>query len=256
MRFGVCTDVTNLDLIKSLGYDYVEFNLSKTAAMTEEEFEFVMSEVKRTNMIPETFNVAFPAEIKIACDVDMDAVRAYAEKAFSRAAKLGGKIIVVGSGKSRRIPDDYDVDVATKNLCEVFKTLSEIARKYDLRIAIEPLNPKDTNFVQTVADGVRICDMVNEDNICCLVDLFHVHMNGEDLNDIRKYGKYIIHTHLARRNEDRGAPTMADVDSIREFTDILRDIGYDSRISLEGRYNPDFPTAVAETIKLLKHLYA
>ena len=133
--------------------------------------------------------------------------------------------------------------------------MSDIAKKYGLLLAIEPLNRDTTNYINTLADGAGVCEKVNIDNVCLLVDLFHVHMNGEDLNDVRKYGKHIIHAHLARRNEDRGAPTMADAESIREFTDALRDIGYDERITVEGRLRPDFEEKAKGTIELLKHLY-
>ena len=256
MRFGVCTDISALDMIKDLGYDYVELHLSELAAMSDEEFEHVLAEVTRTKVYAETFNVSFPNTLKMAADVDMEAIRAYCEKAFERASRIGGKIVVFGSGDSRMIPDGYPVSEAEKNFCNVLCTMSDIAEKYGISIAIEPLRYGATNFINTVADGANICEKVGRDNIRLLVDIYHVFMNGEDINDIRKYGKHIIHAHLARRNEDRGAPTMADEASIREFTDALNDIGYNDRISVEGKYRPDLETAAKATFELLKHLYA
>ena len=256
MRFGICVDVTaDLDYLKSIGYDYVEFKLSDIAEMSEEDFEHVLSEVNRTETYSETFNVSFPPNLDMVCKVDMDAIRSYCEKAFKRASLIGGKIVVVGSGKTRMIPDGYTVQEAEKNFCEVLRVMSDIAKKYGLLLAIEPLNRDTTNYINTLADGAGVCEKVNIDNVCLLVDLFHVHMNGEDLNDVRKYGKHIIHAHIARRNEDRGAPTMADAESIREFIDALRNIGYDERITVEGRLRPDFEEKAKGTIELLKHLY-
>lgn len=255
MRFGICTNATNLDYVKSLGYDYVELSLSDVAAMTDEEFEAVLSAVNRAEIYAETFNSSFPASLKMANDVDMDAVREYAELAFERAQKLGGKIVVVGSGKARMLPDCYDKTEAEKNFCAVLVTLAEIAERYGLKLAIEPLSQKATNFINTVSEGARICEMVNMDSVRLLADLYHVYLNGEDINDVKKYGKHIIHIHVARRNEDRGAPTMDDVDSIREFTDVLRDMGYDERITVEGKFRPDFETASKATIELLKYIY-
>ena len=256
MRFGICTDAKNLEYIKSIGYDYVEFKLSNIAAMGDEEFNAVLADVKRTETYAETFNVSFPPELDMVCNVDLNAIRTYCEKAFERAARLGGKIVVVGSGKTRKIPEGYDVSEAEKNFCNALYVIANIAKKYNLLLAIEPLSRNDTNYINTLADGARICEKVNADNVRLLADLYHIYMNGEDLNDIRKYGKHIVHVHLARRNEDRGAPTMTDVYSIREVTDALRDIGYDSRITVECRFKDEFETAAMGTIKLLKHLYA
>ena len=46
------------------------------------------------------------------------------------------------------------------------------------------------------------------------------------------------------------------MEAIREFTDALDNIGYNARISVEGKYRPDFETAAKGTIELLKILYS
>ena len=37
MRFGVCTGIENASLLKEVGFDYIELNVSKLYYLTEEQ---------------------------------------------------------------------------------------------------------------------------------------------------------------------------------------------------------------------------
>ena len=69
--------------------------------------------------------------------------------------------------------------------------------------------------------------------------------------DIAKYGKYILHTHIARMNDDRGTPSAEDEGDVRAFLSTLEGIGYCGRMSLECSYLPDFETAIKNYVDLL-----
>lgn len=47
MKFGICTGYENARLLKTLGYDYVELNLSAIAAMSETEFSDCRAALER-----------------------------------------------------------------------------------------------------------------------------------------------------------------------------------------------------------------
>jgi hypothetical protein len=49
--------------------------------MSDEEFNAVLADVNRTEMYAETFNVSFPPELDMVFNVDLNAIRAYCEKA-------------------------------------------------------------------------------------------------------------------------------------------------------------------------------
>ena len=63
-----------------------------------------------------------------------------------------------------------------------------------------------------------------------------------------------MHVHIARMNEDRGAPTLADADMMKKVLAALDEIGYCERASLEAACKPDFDTAAGNYAELLKYL--
>ena len=251
IRFGVCAKPDQLDAVIEAGYDYIELGLSKIAAMSDEEFDTLEKQIQASPIQAETYNGFFPVDIPIVGEnVDMEGIAAYAEKALSRAARLGGRIAVLGSGNSRRVPEGFSRDTARQQFCAVFDLCSDIAAKYDMIVALEPLWASECNFINTVAEGLDICRQVNNPSGKCLADFFHVYQSGESLEDIRSAGSWLIHTHLAA--PDRSMPsTESDIELCREWAKALKDCGYAGRMSLEGKFAEDFKADYIRTRMVL-----
>ena len=251
IRFGVCTKFEKLALLEKAGYDYMEFALSSLEKKSEEEFAEIVKLVDASSLKVEAFNGFFPGDIAlVGPQLDMDRVVAYTEKALCRAARLGGTVAVLGSGKSRNIPEHFPFETAYQQFCEVFDRCANIAGKYGMTIALEPLNPKETNFLTTVAEGIALCKQVDNPYGKCLVDFYHASQSGETLDAVRESGGWIIHTHLA--NPGRYMPeSEADISLCKEWAQALKDCGYDGRLSLEGHFAEDFEADVTRTRKLL-----
>ena len=254
MKFGICTGAEKLEYIKGLGFGYAEWSLSAISKMTDEKFDIVCAALEKTHMSFEAVNGFCSPDLKLSYNIDLKAIKAYAEMALARAARLGTKIVVVGSGGARKIPEGCSVEEAEENFKMALVTVADVASVYEMKVAIEPLNHKECNFINTLADAAKICEDIGRDDIGCIVDLFHFYKNGEDMADIAKYGKYILHTHIARMNDDRGAPAAEDADDVKAFVSALESVGYNGRMSLESSYKPDFDTAVRHYSDLLSDL--
>ena len=254
MKFGICTGAEKLEYIKGLGFDYAEGSLSAISKMTDEKFDIVCAALEKTQMSFEAVNGFCSPDLKLSYNIDLKAIKAYAEMALARAARLGTKIVVIGSGGARKIPDGCSVEEAEENFKMALVTVADVASVYGMKVAIEPLNHKECNFINTLADAAKICEELDRDNVGCVLDLYHFYMSGEDMSDIEKYGKHIIHVHIARMNEDRGTPTLADADWVTDAVLALERIGYRGRMSLESSYKPDFDTAVRHYSDLLSDL--
>ena len=254
MRLGICAKSDKFEYIKNLGFDYIEHTLTSISRMSDDEVEAVKAELDRCQLSIDAVNLFCKADMKLSCGVDFDAVRAYAESALAKAARLGTKILVIGSGGARRIPDGCSIEEAEKNFKAVLNIVADVASANGIRIAVEPLNYKECNFINTLADAAKICEELGREDVGCVLDLYHFYMNGEDMADIAKYGKYIIHVHIARMNEDRGTPTLADADWVTDAVLALERIGYSGRMSLESSYEPDFETAVKNYAELLESI--
>jgi sugar phosphate isomerase/epimerase len=253
MKIGVCCSHDRWGIVSAAGYDYVEGNFSKIARASDEEFEDMKKALADSGLKMEATNGFFPGDFAIYSKDNFDEVKAnvrdYCEKGFARGAELGQKVAVIGSSKARNIRDDYTKEEAEEQFCEVLRICGEVGEKYGIAVTVEPLNPKEANFIITFADGMDIAKKTNHPNVLAMIDLYHHAQNGEPLETLDGTEGVLVHAHIARA--DRETPTPDDAAEIDPKIAYLKKVGYDGRISLESRHNPDFETAIKNAYPLL-----
>ena len=252
MKIGVCSSIEKAYIAVKAGYDYAELNLKNVAAMTEDEFKAYVDQKNSLGIASPCFNMFCPSAIKLTVNVDTQALSNYAQIAFSRAEEMGAEIVVIGSSGSRKVPEGYDFTAAKESFVRSLALLDSYARRHNIKLAIEPLRVKETNFINTLAEGAEICSLLGSDNVGCTLDLFHFDQNGEPISDIQKYSEFIFHTHLARRNVDRRIPTLDERAEVEEFLNALDAIGYKGKMSLEGEFYPDFESSIVAAMQLFR----
>jgi D-psicose/D-tagatose/L-ribulose 3-epimerase len=86
-------------------------------------------------------------------------------------------------------------------------------------MAIEPLNRFETYFLNTIADGVRLCEAVGSSRIGLLYDTFHCNIEERDpVASFTQAAGRIAHVHTCEN--DRGIPGSGHVDWVRLFQAI------------------------------------
>ena len=168
-----------------------------------------------------------------------------------RAETLGGKICVIGSGGSRKIPDGFDFETGYDQFAKVLGIAGDIAAEYGITIVVEPLQADETNLINTVEQGIEIVKEVNKSNVKALADFYHVYRSGETLDAIRNNDGWLAHLHLARANDDRAMPYEEDIPKIEEWANAVKASGYEGRLSLEGSYLPEFAECLYRTHKII-----
>ena len=252
IRFGVCTTFDKIPTLIAAGYDYLEFGFGNLVKMTEEEFEEAKATVKEHNFKAEAYNGFFPGDIRLTGpDVDYDVIKAHTEKGMARAAQLGGKVTVVGSGKSRNVPEGFSFEEAYAQFAKVLGIVGDVAAKYGITVVVEPLQTKETNLINSVAEGIEIVKKVDRPNVKCLADFFHVYKNGETLDAVKNSNGWLAHLHLARANDDRAMPYEEDIQKVEEWAAAVKEAGYEGRLSLEGGYLPEFSECMHRTRKII-----
>ena len=253
MKIGVCANYDRWGIIAAAGYDYVEGNFSKIARATEEEFEEMKEALAASGIKMEATNGFFPGDFQLYSKDNFEEikknVREYCERGFARGASLGQKVAVIGSSGARNIREGYTREEAEEQFCEVLRICGEVGEKYGVAVTVEPLNPKETNFIITFADGMDIAKKVNHPNVLAMIDLYHHAQNGEPLSTLDGTKGVLVHAHLARA--DRLTPTPDDAAEIDPKIEYLKKVGYDGRISLESKHHPDFETAIKNAYPLL-----
>lgn len=255
MRFGVCcTTVDYFPRIKALGYDYIEVGFASITNMEDEKFEKLCIGLKENGFKAETANGFFPGDkILTGPEADHSFIVEYIEKGMQRFKSIGGEIAVLGSGKARNIPEGFDFTKGEEQFIEVLRIAGDIGAKYGIKIAIEPLRTMETNLINTVQQSLDIIKRCNHPNVFTLADFFHVFKSGESLDAIENAGELLIHTHLARANDDRQMPvTDEDLEACKLWANALKKCGYTARMSLEGSFKPEFTETVEKVLPALK----
>lgn len=88
---------------------------------------------------------------------------------------------------------------------ENLQRAGDIAAAAGIRLAIEPLNRFETDFLNTVAQANTFVDAIGRDNVGLLLDTFHMNIEEHSVPDaIRAAGKRVFHFHACAN--DRGTP--------------------------------------------------
>lgn len=120
---------------------------------------------------------------------------------------------------------------------EAFKELSDYAQNKDVMIALETVTIMQTNFINTLEEGVSMVHAVNHPNFKLMMDIFHLNLEEPDIYEaIRKYSSYNIHVHLADNN--RRYPGHCGLD-FEKIIETFKECGYDGNYCTEIFQIPD-----------------
>jgi sugar phosphate isomerase/epimerase len=250
MKIGVCGGTDKAPMIKRLGFDYIEENMSKILELSDAEFADKVREYEALGLPVYSFNVFFDKEIELYSDEFFSGLEDYGRKAFSRAKALGGSICVVGSGKARSIPEGVTRESAEARFVEILSLLGGIAEDYSIKLAIETLNRSETNFITTVCEAAELARRVGRKNVGSIVDFYHFSMENESDESLLSCGDVIMHAHFAVPKSRKAVPDAEDIPTLAHWAELLREINYSGAISIEARYD-DFESELAEGAKHL-----
>ncbi len=94
-------------------------------------------------------------------NVDVKSLLDYTDKALYKAASLGVKTSVLGSGAARKVPEGFSKEDAFQQMAELTYQLGDVAKKYGVTIVIEPLNHTETNLINSGKEGLALMRQVN-----------------------------------------------------------------------------------------------
>lgn len=126
----------------------------------------------------------------------------------------------------------------------------EYAGERGVSLAIEPLNRFETDLVNTVAQGVELCERIGLANVGLLLDTFHMNIEERSLpKAIRLAGGRVFHVHACEN--DRGAPGTGHIDWAGVAV-ALGEIGYTGRVVIES-FTPEIQE-IARAVSLWRPL--
>jgi D-psicose/D-tagatose/L-ribulose 3-epimerase len=136
-------------------------------------------------------------------------------------------------GKAR-LEDPGDRAAERARAVENLKRAADHAAAHGVRLAIEPLNRYETDMVNTVEQGLELCDEIGAENAGLLLDTYHMNIEEKSLAQaIRMAGRAgrIFHFHSCEN--DRGTPGTGHVPWDDVFA-ALTEVGYEHQIVIES----------------------
>jgi len=257
-HLGIC-GTSHAQAAKDAGLDYLEANVTSFLMPEKSDEEFAANKAIALESVPPMYsaNGFFPGEIKIVGpEADIERAVKYSETALRRASEIGIKILVLGSSGSRSIPEGFDRKEAESQFVEFLKRIAPAAEKYEVKVAIEPLQTAETNFINTVKEGAEIARETGSDYICVLADIFHMARMNESPDDIIGAADKLVHCHIAE--VEKRTPPGVMGDDFTPYLKALKEIKYTGRLSFECGWedvNVQLPKAVEvmrEQIKSIK----
>ena len=250
-RIGVCVDPDRFEAAQAAGFDYVETNASKVAALSDEDFEKLAAQAAQLR-IPVAASMSFiPGAIRLTGpEVDPAKQLAYVTSTLGRLKRLGVKVVVLGSGGARRVPEGFSRDDAFNQLVDFCRRIAPVARDNGITIVIEPLRKQETNIINTAREGLALVKAVDRPEVRLLVDYYHLAEEGEDPAIVAEAGALLAHTHVANPN-GRVYPMSPDESAYAGFFSNLCGIGYQGRMSIEAS-TKDFAADAPRALALLR----
>ena len=235
LKIGVCTN----DVAGAVryGFDYLEPSAADIAGMTESKFREYADQVLSSPIRCEAFNgfIRRPELVVLGNEVPKAALNDYMEACLARCRKLGAAVVVWGSAGSRKVPDGFSRELARQQIAEFLAMAGDIARRYEIVIAIEPLRHQESNILNSGGESLEMVRRVKHPNVRMIIDYYHLREENEDPRIVETAKNEIVHLHFAN---PAGRIWPRDPGEDRDyalFFRYLKNAGYTGRISIEGK---------------------
>jgi D-psicose/D-tagatose/L-ribulose 3-epimerase len=220
-------------VVKDIGYEVIEVCIEDPSRLTAD----ALVEAAQRTGLQISICGAFGPDRDVS---DSDPSRRqqgidYLRHCVDTAAAVGSPHVAgpmfSATGKARMLPPEAR-EQQRRWAAESLRAVADYAGERGINLAIEPLNRFETDLVNTVEQGLELCDRVGLDNVGLLLDTFHMNIEEKQVGEaIRSAGSKVFHFQVSEN--DRGTPGSGHV-PWRETFDALHSIDYQGQIVVES----------------------
>lgn len=246
MVFGCCVPAESALLAAEMGYDYVEIPAADLhPSGTSAEFGTTARAIQAAGIPATAVNWLVPAALPIVGpSVDLPSLQRYMSVVAERAAALGSRVFVLGSGAARRVPDGFSMAMAGDQFRTFARLAAEASDRHGIAVAIEPINRIETNFLHRFDEAVQEARAIEHAAVGVLADSYHMHMEGEPFWHLLGAGSLLRHVQVC--DAGRAYPGSGGIDLLGFFV-YLNAVGYSGTVSVEccwRSFRAEGPTAL------------
>lgn len=238
-----------------IGYDGIEINIRDSSKINQEKI-IELSDSYNLDIVSIGTGQAYCEEGLSLANAD----KKIREQTFKRlkdhidfANKIGAQV-VLGSIRGK-----YSIDEKTRKnekigAFETIKKCAKYAMGQGVILTLEPINKRDTNFINTIDETLGYIEDLDCENVKIVADTYQMETEEKSIEDsLKKAGNSIVHVHLV--DTDRKIPGLGNID-FKTILETLKKIRYNGFLSAEIIPIPDDDSAAQlylEKVKKLLH---
>ncbi len=181
--------------------------------------------------------------------------RDYLAALIDLCADLGGKVMVLGSPNQRSLLPGQTFEGAWKRAADMLGSVMDRAAGAGATICLEPLSPVETDFLNTVAQGMEMVRQIDHPNLRIHLDVKAMSSEPDPVGDIIRSVTVEDVGHFHVNDPNLYGPGMGDVD-YAPIAQALKDIDYDGWLSVEPfKYDPTPEIVAQKSIEYLKQYF-
>lgn len=247
MRFAICNEIFEgwpwervCDFVHGLGYEGLEvapFTLAESAEQVAPQRRAELRRAAESRGVtvlglhwllvkPPGLYITHPDAAVRRRTAD------YFRQLVDLCADLGGAVLVVGSPKQRNLMPGVTREQALAYAGEVFQPSLDPAARRGVTLALEPLGPAETDFVNTVGEAIDLVKRVDHPALRINIDVKAMSSERRPIADVIRSAKgYVAHVQV--NDPNLLGPGMGEV-KFEPIIAALREIGYDGWLSVEA----------------------
>lgn len=267
MKFAICNEVfrhwpweNQLRYAKKLGYEGVEiapftFDTDVTAILPGKR-AWIRDQAKAVgmNVVGLHWLFAFrPSNIHLTSPYETyrRPTALYLGALARFCGDIGGKVLVLGSPQQRNLSGGVPFEKGVANAAAIIKSALPRFEEAGVTLAIEPLGPQETNFINTAAEARVLISAVNSPWCRLHLDVKAMTTEKTPVPDIiRSHISRLAHFHA--NDPNLLGPGMGEVDFVPIFQ-ALEDVQYDGWVSVEVfKHGPGIGYLARESINYMR----
>ena len=177
--------------------------------------------------------------------------RDYLSCLLDLCADLGGKVLVLGSPKQRSVIEGQTKEGAWQKAVDLLSSVLDKAGGLGLTICLEPLSPAETNFINTVAEGMKMVRQISHPNFKIHLDVKAMSSESKPVSDVIRSVKAGDIGHFHVNDPNLYGPGMGEAD-YAPIAKAIDEVGWNKWLSVEVfKYDPDPETIARKSIETL-----
>ncbi|MFC4812083.1 sugar phosphate isomerase/epimerase family protein [Paenibacillus sp. GCM10023250] len=235
ISYGWCRGIEDAERMRQLGFDYIECTVVSLNVENPEACRQALPAYLESPLPVSVFSLFFPGDLKlVGPERDAERVKRYVHGTAEALNRIGARTVVLGSGRSRSLPEGWERARGEEQLLRTLDTIADEFQGSGLTLAVEPLNRKESNIVNSVDEAVGLARQINRPAIRVLADFYHMDEEGEALETMERNREWLAHVHVA--DTGRLSPGTGGY-PYGEFAARLKAAGYGGTISAECTVN-------------------